>query len=116
MSITKTAFVLGIAFMLAVITGCASKDQPSNTVVESEFRHAWYAIHGESGEKGYHWKLQQVEIGGVSSDKNAGTAKASIKFTYEDSGRPVTKTGDFVFRRFGDKWEIEDFRFPFRSW
>jgi len=108
MSIIQRTILLGIAFMLTVITGCGLNDRPSGSVIESEFRHAWYAIHGESGEKGYHWKLQQLEIGGISADRDAGTAKVSIKFTYEVSGRPVTKTGDFVFRRFGDKWEIDD--------
>ncbi|MFH1673207.1 MAG: hypothetical protein ABIF87_07265 [Pseudomonadota bacterium] len=101
-----TLVVLGI--LLTAIIGCGGSSKPSNALIESEFRHAWYAIHGESGKKGWGWNLQQIEIGGVSVDRDSGTAKASIKFTYLASGGTYTKTGDFVFRRFGDKWEIDD--------
>jgi len=81
---------------------------PSNALIENEFRHAWYSIHGQHGEKGYNWLLTDLQIGGVSVDSEAGTARATIKFTYRTWGEMITKSGTFVFNKFGDKWEIED--------
>ena len=97
-----------IPWIMITLVGCDSSRGPKNAVIESEFRHAWHAIHGEAGEKGYGWKLQQIEIGGITVDHDAGTAKVSLKFTYQGSAGIVSKTGDFEFRRFGDKWEIDD--------
>jgi len=102
--------VLMIGFLISIILGCGGSNKPSEEVIESEFQHVWYAIHGEFGEKERWggWHLQQIEIGDVTVGDVATSANANITFTYLKDGSRVTKSGVFVFRLFDGNWEIDD--------
>jgi hypothetical protein len=92
-----------------IILGCSSSSQPSDELIEKEFRHAWYSIHGTSGQKAYRWKLLKVHILKVTPDENGKKAKANILFTYVDlKNQTLDRRDDFVFYKKGDTWELED--------
>jgi hypothetical protein len=101
-------YVAILAISISLHIGCNSfAEKPSSALIETEFRHAWYAIHGESGQKGYYnWKLVDFEVKNVKS--NGKKADAIIDFHYSVSGSLVAKTGKFTLLKSGDTWVIVD--------
>ena len=107
----KLVVFVGVIFALSLmgLQACSGGPEISEALVESEFRHAWYAIHGKNGEKGYRWKLISLKVGKVEPKKDKKSAKVSISFTYTDtSGKELQRQGGFTFLKKGDSWELED--------
>ena len=91
------------------LTACSSGPEIPDQVIEKEFRHAWYSIHGENGQKGYRWKLVSLKISKVNVKSEKKTASVSIAFTYTDAAKKSqNRRGKFTFLKKGDTWEIED--------
>ncbi len=91
------------------LTACSSGPEIPDQVIEKEFRHAWYSIHGENGQKGYRWKLISLKISKVNVKSDKKTASVSIAFTYTDAAKKSqNRRGKFTFLKKGDTWEIED--------
>lgn len=106
----KNVLKIGVLVLLAMLVfGCSKGPEIADTLIENEFRHAWKSIHGESGQKGYRWKLTSMKIGNKTVNEQGTRAKVKIFFKYLDaSGKNLERTGSFVFHRKGKSWELED--------
>jgi len=105
----KKEIIIAAALLFVSLTGCSkSNGKPSREIIESEFRHAWYAIHGEMGEKGYRWKLDKLKVGDIFLEPQGNIARVTITYTYEAYGSPVTKTIKFKYLKVDKAWQIED--------
>ncbi len=91
------------------LAACSSGPEIPDQVVEKEFRHAWYSIHGKNGQKGYRWKLVSLKVSKVNVKSDKKTATVGIAFTYTDAAKKShDRRGKFTFLKKGDTWEIED--------
>ncbi len=107
----KSVIILGALalFSAMYLGGCSdSSGKPSRALVESEFRHAWHAIHGEKGEKGFHWILEKIKVGSIDLESDGKVARVNITYGYEAYGKSRTKTIRFKYLKVGDTWQIED--------
>lgn len=87
---------------------CETTSKPSKSIIESEFKHAWYSLHGEHGEKGYGWELISLQIGKIKIEPKTNIAKVTITYTYKANGGITVKTGKFIFIKLNGEWQIED--------
>ena len=108
----EVIFARLLSFFIILCLGlaaCSSGPEIPDKVVEKEFRHAWYAIHGENGQKGYRWKLVSLKTSKINVKPKKNTAVVSIAFTYMDAaGKSYNRRGKFNFLKKGNTWEIED--------
>lgn len=109
--ITRHHYLAAIFIVVLTMSGC-SKQKLEKSVVESEFRHAWAAVHGENGDKGlWRRKLEDCKVVDVTPGDTANHATAIIIYTYrswQSFGHSETKTGQFKYIKLGDSWQIED--------
>ncbi|HCY85637.1 MAG TPA: hypothetical protein DHV36_10930 [Desulfobacteraceae bacterium] len=108
--VSLVSFIAAVSLLaLLGLSACSGGPDISESLIESEFRHAWYSIHGKNGEKGYRWKLVSFKPGKVELKKNETSAIVSIFFTYTDaSGKEFQRRGKFTYLKKGKSWELED--------
>ncbi|MCG8617336.1 MAG: hypothetical protein MI802_14040 [Desulfobacterales bacterium] len=107
-SLVSVIIALSLLSLLG-LTGCSGAPDIPESLIESEFRHAWYSIHGKNGEKGYRWKLVSLKPGKPELKKDKKNASVTIFFTYVDTtGKEQDRRGKFTFLQKGRSWELED--------
>nr|WP_320016482.1 hypothetical protein [uncultured Desulfobacter sp.] len=107
----KIGFKILIIWITAalLIGGCSKNLEISNETIENEIRYAWKSIHGESGQKGYRWKLDNVRPIKKTYNDKRNKVRVEVLFKYRDAAnKPLERSVDFIFYLKGKTWRLED--------